>query len=453
MPELLPTATALSELRKTFPEAFRTSETLRRAGFQALFAGGCVRDALLGRSAKDIDLATDATPDQVEALFPRTHAFGKAFGVIQVQEGEALFEVATFRRDFEYEDGRRPGRIEPSNPQHDAERRDFTINGLFLDPHSGELIDFIGGREDLAAGCVRAIGDPALRFREDHLRMLRAVRFAATLGFEIHPDTRAAIRAHAADLPRIAAERIREEFVRLLTESPRPGDAVAQLHDCGLLQHILPEFLLLRGCGQPPEWHPEGDVWTHTLLMLNELRHPSPALALAVLLHDIGKPATRSVDADGRIRFTGHAQVGAAIAARWMTRLKFSRALRDQVCGYVDRHMNFINVPQMRPATLRRLAASPTLDEELELHRLDCRCSNGITESYDRIQEFRAALAETPELPEPWIRGQDLLALGLTPGPELGRWKQRAFDAQLESRFPSREALLDWIRDALHAQG
>lgn len=435
-----------SELRKTFPDAFRVSETMRDAGFEALFAGGCVRDWLLGRVAKDVDIATDASPDEVERLFPRTHAIGKAFGVIQVVGGEGVYEVATFRRDLDQTDGRHPGRIEPSTPEEDALRRDFTINGLFLDPASGEIIDHVGGLDDLRAGVVRAIGDPAERFREDHLRMLRAARFASVLGFAVDPVTAAAVRARAGDLRKVSAERVREEFTRLLTESPRAGDAVELLHDLGLLTHILPEFLALKGCEQPPEYHPEGDVWTHTVMMLNELSHPSPALALAVLLHDIGKPATRTVE-EGRIRFTGHAQVGADIAAEWMTRMKFSNALRDQVVGMVDRHMNFMNVPHMKKSTLRRLVGSPYFEEELELHRIDCLCSNGITASHTTLLKVRADHEAEAALPEPWVTGRDLIGMGLTEGPEIGEWKHRAYDEQLEGNHPNREALLSWLRD------
>ena len=435
----------LSELRKRFPEAFRVSETLHSAGFSALFAGGCVRDWLLGREAKDIDIASDAAPDEVEALFPRTHAIGKSFGVIQVMEGRELFEVATFRRDLEQSDGRHPGRIEPSSPTEDARRRDFTVNGLFLDPDSGEVIDFVGGREDLAAKRIRAIGDPRERFREDHLRMLRAARFAAVLGFDIEAETRTAIRERAPDLQRISVERIRTEFVRLLTEAPRPGDAVELLDDCGLLEQILPEFLDLRGCDQPPEFHPEGDVWVHTLMMLNELKNPSPALALAVLLHDIGKPATRSVE-NGRIRFTGHAQVGAKMAETWMRKMKFGKALREQVVGMVDRHMNFMNVGQMRKASLRRMVGRPHFDEELELHRIDCLCSNGITASHERLIQAKAEYEAEAALPEPWITGQDLLAMGIEKGPIIGKWKQRAYDEQLEGTHPDKASLLDWVK-------
>lgn len=438
----------IPELRKTFPDAFRVSETLAGAGHRAFFAGGCVRDWLLGLPAKDIDIATDASPDEVERLFPRTHAIGKAFGVIQVVEGEGVYEVASFRRDLDQTDGRHPGRIEPSTPEEDARRRDFTVNGLFLDPANGEILDFVGGLADVRAGVVRAIGDPAERFREDHLRMLRAARFASVLGFAIDPATADAVRARAEDLRKISVERVRGEFTRILTESPRAGDAVELLHGLGLLARILPEFPALRGCGQPPEFHPEGDVWTHTVMMLNELSDPSPALALAVLLHDIGKPATRTVE-NGRVRFTGHAQVGARIAAAWMKRMKYPNALRERVAGMVDRHMNFMNVPHMKKSTLRRLVGQPSFKEELELHRIDCLCSNGITATHTLLQQVRADYEAEEALPEPWVTGRDLLEVGITEGPEIGEWKRRAYDEQLEGNHASREALLAWVRSQL----
>ena len=434
----------LSVLRKSVPNAFRVTETLSRAGYTAYFAGGCVRDCLLGRPPKDIDIASNAPPEQVEALFPRTHPIGKAFGVVQVVEGDDVFEVAAFRRDLEQTDGRRPGRIEPSTPEEDAQRRDFTINGLFLDPRSGAIIDFVGGQPDLASHLIRAIGQPADRFREDRLRMLRAVRFAAVLDFTIHPHTLAAIQAQSAEIRQISVERIQVEFTRLLTESPRPGHALEQLHAAGLLRYILPEFLDLQGCEQPPEFHPEGDVWTHTVMMLNHLHAPSPALALAVLLHDIGKPQTRTVE-NGRIRFTGHAQVGAEIAERWLRKMKYSNALRQQVVGMVDRHMNFMNVSNMRTATLRRFVARENFEEELELHRIDCLCSNGITESHDLLKQIRAQHLAAAALPTPWIDGRDLLRLGLREGPEIGKWKRIAYDAQLENHFPDKSTLLKWL--------
>jgi poly(A) polymerase len=438
---LLPTPT---QLRQRSPAAMRVVEQLQAAGFETFFAGGWVRDLILERDSKDIDIATRARPDQVEALFPRTHAIGKAFGVIQVVEDDDVFEVATFRRDLAYQDGRRPKGYEPSSPEEDAGRRDFTINGLFLDPVKGELRDYVNGVADLRSGIIRAIGEPALRFQEDHLRMLRALRFASVLEFDIEQETRCAICELAPLLTKVSAERIRIEFVRLLTESPRAGDGVQMLHDCGLLVHILPELLACIDCSQPPKFHPEGDVWTHTLMMLNELSDPSPELALSVLLHDIGKPATRSEEG-GRIRFQGHAQTGAEMAEAWMRRMKFSKAQTRTVTGLVHRHMDMMNVPKMRKATLRKIVSREVFEEELELHRVDCLCSNGIQKSREILLEARRKFEADAALPDPWITGRDLLDLGFTPGPEIGKWKHLAYEQQLEGRFPDKIALLNWV--------
>ncbi|MDF3128344.1 CCA tRNA nucleotidyltransferase [Kiritimatiellaeota bacterium B1221] len=438
-----------SELRKKYPAAMKVADSLHAAGFLAYFAGGCVRDMLLARSAKDIDIASSARPDQVEDLFPHTHAIGKSFGVIQVVMDGEVFEVATFRQDLTYQDGRHPEGYEPSSPEADASRRDFTINGMFLHPQTGELIDHTGGSDDLKSGTLRAIGDPDLRFREDHLRLLRAIRFASVLEFKIEDQTWKAICRDANLLQKVSVERIRQEFVRLLTESPQAGEALTLLRDSGLLNHILPEMLDTIGCDQPPEYHPEGDVWNHTVMMLNELNQPSEELALSILLHDIGKPATRTVDPDGRIRFQGHAQVGAEMAEAWLLKMKFSKALRNTVTGLVYRHMDMISVPQMRKATLRKIVARDCFEDELELHRIDCLCSNGITASTERLLEARKEYEIEAALPAPWIRGKDLLALGLVPGPEIGRWKDLAYEHQLEGSFATPEDLKRWLRDEL----
>ncbi|MGA0333073.1 MAG: CCA tRNA nucleotidyltransferase [Kiritimatiellia bacterium] len=437
-----------SELRKRFPGAMQIADTLHRAGFTAYFAGGAVRDLLLKRPLKDIDIACDASPDQVEALFPHTHAIGKSFGVIQVVLDDEVFEVAAFRQDLEYQDGRHPEGYEPSDPESDALRRDFSINGMFLNPQTGELLDFVNGQADLQAGLLRAIGDPELRFREDHLRLLRAVRFAAILQFRIENQTWEALRRAAPLLDKVSPERIREEFVRLLTEAPRAGDALQLLRESGLLSVILPEMLDTVGCEQPPEYHPEGDVWNHTVMMLNEMTHPSRELALAILLHDIGKPATRTLD-DGVIRFRGHAQKGAEIAEAWLRRMKFSRALRETVTGLVNRHMDMISVPEMRRATLRKIVARDCFPDEVELHRIDCKCSNGITASTEILWAERREFEREAALPSPWIGGKDLLKMGLRPGPELGQWKDRAYEEQLEGRFENPEALRQWLRGQL----
>jgi len=437
-----------AELRRMLPEAMPVIERLRGEGFQALFAGGWVRDWCLGREARDVDIASNAGPEEVEALFPRTHALGKAFGVIQVVMGEHTFEVATFRRDLGTADGRHPQSIESASLEEDALRRDFTVNGLYMDPVSGELIDVVGGLADLQAGVIRAIGDPAERFREDHLRMLRAVRFAAVLEFEVDPDTLAAVKQHGDDILKVSSERIRNEFVRTLTESPRPGDALELLRHSGLLRHILPQALEMIGCAQPPEFHPEGDVWTHTVLMLNQLRDPSPELALAVLFHDIGKPATRT-ETGGRIRFRGHAQVGADMAETWLRAYRFSKREIRTITGWVSRHMDMMNVPNMKKSTLRRLVSRERFEEEMELHRIDCLCSNGLVESHSILQQARAEAAEEAALPDPLITGRDLLDMGLNPGPDIGRWKKRAYEEQLERAQPDKNELKDWLREQM----
>lgn len=437
-----------SELRKTQPEAMQVADTLHAAGFAAFFAGGCVRDLLLGRPFKDIDIASHARPEEVEALFPHTHAIGKAFGVIQVVQGGKVFEVATFRQDLAYQDGRRPEGYEPSSPAEDASRRDFTINGMFLNPQTGELIDWVDGLADLKSGTLRAIGPPDLRFREDHLRLLRAIRFASVLDFTIAPETWQAICRAAPLLTKISVERIRVELSRLLCESPRAGDGLTLLKDSGLLAVILPEMLACVGCEQPPEYHPEGDVWQHTVMMLNALDHPSETLAFSVLLHDIGKPATRTVE-DGHIRFQGHAQVGAEIAEIWLRKMKFSKAMRETITGMVYRHMDMISVPQMRQATLRKIVARDCFADELELHRIDCLCSNGLTASTEILNAARADFEAEAALPEPWITGKDLLDMGLPPGPELGRWKHAAYEQQLEGICEDPASLKAWLRERL----
>ena len=434
-----------SELRKTLPAAMQVADRLHAQGFTAYFAGGCVRDMCLGRTFNDIDIASDASPDQVEALFPHTHAIGKSFGVIQVVIGDSVFEVATFRQDLAYQDGRHPEGYEPSDPQADASRRDFTINGMFLDPQTGEIIDHVGGVEDLQKGILRAIGNPKIRFQEDHLRLLRAIRFASVLNFSIETSTWQAICDASPLLTTVSVERIREEFIRLLIESPQAGEGLELLRKSNLLKTILPEMLDSVGCEQPPQYHPEGDVWNHVVMMLNTMENPSPELALAILLHDIGKPATQTVEDNGMIRFRGHAQVGAEIAERWLRKMKTGKALRETVTGLVYRHMDMISVPEMRKATLRKIVARDCFYDEVELHRIDCLCSNGLTASTKILYEARKAFESEAALPKPWITGTDLLELGLSPGPELGKWKERAYDQQLEGLFENREHLRSWL--------
>lgn len=428
---------------------------LAAAGHRALWAGGCVRDRLMGREPKDIDIASGATPDEVSALFPRTKGVGKSFGVVLVQSGGHWFEVATFRRDLGYTDGRRPVAVEFAGERADALRRDFTINGLFLDPATDEVLDYVGGRADLRAKRVRAIGDPKERFAEDYLRMLRAVRFASTLGFRIDPATAEAIRELAPRIRKIAAERVRDELLRLLVESPKPGAGVGLLRDTGLLAECLPEVAAMEGVEQPPEFHPEGDVWTHTMAMLDLMERPTPELALAVLLHDAGKPATAKVGpaAGGgtRIRFDGHDASGAAIAERVLRRLKLPRRIIENVTACVAGHMRFLNVPSMRPSTLRRMMAAPTFATERELHRLDCLSAGREPVALGIIDKARDAWENEKSLPRAMIRGGDAMALGVTSGPEIGRWVRAAYDRQLETPGVTRAALLRWLAEEVGA--
>lgn len=427
---------------------------IRNAGFTAFFAGGAVRDRLLGRSAKDYDIATNARPEQIESLFPKTVAVGKAFGVVVVVEDGTETEVATFRTDGGYQDGRRPDSVEFCGAEEDAKRRDFTVNGMFYDPLENRIIDYVGGQADLQKNIVRAIGDPDRRFAEDHLRVLRAVRFARTLGFEIEPATLLAVQNHAPDLAVISAERIENELSRILTESLRPGDALQDLTSWGLMKYIIPEVLPLIGQEQPPEFHPEGDVFVHTCLMLNLMdgqttrpAHP-PAfkklLAYTVLLHDIGKPATAFMGED-RLRFHGHEHKSAEMAEQILRRLKLPSKEIKQIVHAIAGHMRFKDVQKMNRATLRKLMGAETFELELELHRVDCAGSHGLLDNYRFLLKKAEELRSEPILPQRWITGKDLLALGVQSGPDMGRLIQEAYDAQLNGRFESRDALLDWL--------
>ncbi|MFZ9931661.1 MAG: CCA tRNA nucleotidyltransferase [Chthoniobacterales bacterium] len=421
---------------------------LQQAGHTAYFAGGCVRDELLGLDPHDYDIATSAKPDEVQKLFPHTQAVGAHFGVILVMEHGRAFEVATFRSDHEYIDGRRPEMVTFSTPEEDAARRDFTINGMFHDPVAGRFIDFVGGREDLKSKLLRAIGDPAARFREDKLRLLRAVRFAARFGYEIDPATWDALRAHAADIHAVSAERIREELVKILAHPSRVR-GFDLLDQSGLLKEILPEIEALKGCEQPAQFHPEGDVFVHTRAMLELLPPGAPAgLALAVLFHDIGKPPTFRYHADeDRIRFSGHDRVGAEMTGRVMERLRFSRAETDRTVEAVRQHMVFKDVQNMRTAKLKRFMAREGFDEELELHRVDCQSSHGALDNYDFLKTKAEEFANEPLIPPPLLTGHDLMALGWKPGPEFGRILEAVQTAQLEGTLATREQALAWVKE------
>jgi poly(A) polymerase len=423
-------------------------QRLRDAGHVAFYAGGCVRDMLRGVSPHDYDIATSARPEQVQELFRRTFDVGAHFGVIVVHEDGRDFEVATFRNDGAYLDGRRPESVVFSSPEEDAMRRDFTVNGMFFDPLKGEVIDYVGGEDDLIQRRLRAIGDAAARFREDRLRVLRAVRFATVLGYEIDPATWDAICASASQIHEVSAERIREELVKTLAH-PNRLRGFDLLDQSGLLQQIIPEFEALKGCTQPEQFHPEGDVFVHTRAMVGLLPpvEASVPLVFSVLLHDIAKPPTRTIDPDGRIRFNGHDKLGAQMTAVIMERLRFSRAEIDATVEAVDQHMVFKDVQNMRVAKLKRFMARPNFEDEMELHRVDCTSSHGYLDNYEYIRARQEEFANEPLIPEPLITGDDLIALGLKPGPRFKEILEAVQSRQLEGTLTTSEAAVDWIKE------
>ena len=431
------------------PGAAAVIERLRGAGHRAYLAGGGVRDLLLHRRPKDWDVATDADPGRVLELFEYAIPVGAQFGIVLVRLEEGEYHVARFRREGPYADGRHPERVEFTGPEEDARRRDFTINGLFHDPGGEGVIDFVGGVKDLEAGVVRAIGDPAERFAEDGLRTLRAVRLAASLGFEIETGTRQAIRECAHMVDALSAERVREELTRILVEGAA-ARGFGLLRELALLERVLPEVAALEGVRQPPEHHPEGDVWRHVLLMLEQvdsLDDPRPTLAWGVLLHDVGKPPTFT-ESD-RIRFHGHDQLGAEMVEEIARRLRFSNRDAERVRMLTAQHMRFPNARHMRPGKLKRFLRQDGFDELLELHRIDCLASHGMLDLHEFCQEaLRAAGDEEgdPLRPPPLLSGRDLVSLGLRPGPAFGEILRWVEEEQLEGRLLDRDSALEAVR-------
>ncbi|MDX2081819.1 MAG: CCA tRNA nucleotidyltransferase [Terrimicrobiaceae bacterium] len=420
---------------------------LRSAGHEALFAGGCVRDRLLGQPAHDIDIATSARPEDVQALFRRTVAVGAQFGVVVVVEDGHEFQVATFRADGCYIDGRRPESVTFTTAEGDARRRDFTINGLFFDPLTGAVLDYVDGQADLRAGVVRCIGDPGERFDEDKLRLLRAVRFTAALGFRMDPRTWDALRARASSIVSVSAERIRDELVKIFL-SPARVAGFDLLDKSGLLDVLLPEVSAMRGCEQPPDWHPEGDVFVHTRLMLSMLPGTvSLPLVFSVLFHDIGKPPTFQRDETGRIRFNGHESVSATMTLAIMERLRFSNAEIEATVVAVRNHMAFKDVQNMRVATLKRFLARPTIEDELELHRVDCASSHGMLDNYAFLRAKQEEFSRAPLIPAPLVTGHDLIAMGRKPGPGFKAILDKVQIHQLEGRLNSRDEALRWVAE------
>jgi poly(A) polymerase len=420
------------------------AERLRGAGRQVYYVGGSVRDELLGVEVHDRDLTTDATPSELKSLFPGALEVGAHFGVMLIRSDGVEVQVATFRTESSYRNGRHPEEVQfETDVVADLRRRDFTINALLQDPLTSEIVDPLGGMADLRAGILRAIGDPAERFQEDHLRMLRAVRFAARLGFEIEHGTMAAIQALAPQIHRISAERVRDELVRILTEGgARRGFEL--LDESGLLIEILPEVAAMKGVQQPPQFHPEGDVWIHTLGLLERLGKAPIELALGCLLHDVGKPPTQTFE--DRIRFNGHDRVGAQMARGILARLRFPSDVIEAVEALVDQHMKFKDAGRMGLSAFKRFVRQPGFDQLLELHRLDILASGAGLQSYDAVKARYAALPEDQLRPPALITGRDLIELGFQPGPAMGTILRAVEEQQLEGQLVSKEEAIAYVR-------
>jgi poly(A) polymerase len=442
-PAKAPRTTALEIVRR-----------LQRAGFPAFWVGGCVRDMLLGRAPEDYDIATAAQPRQIERLFRRTIPIGRKFGVMVVMEGGRQFQVATFRAESDYKDGRHPERVAFGDAEADARRRDFTINGLFYDPARKRLHDWVGGEADLRAGIICTIGSPGERFTEDHLRLLRAVRFAAQLDFRIERRTLAALRANAATIQSISAERVREELVKLF-RPPHASRGLELLRKSGLLEQVLPEIAATVTCEQSPDFHPEGTVFNHLRLMLRHLPAGcEPSLPWAVLLHDVAKPVTASTDPEtGSRHFYGHEKIGAEMAAKILERLRFPRRQSDEIIKAVRYHMQFKDALEMRKSTLRRLLLRPSFPLELALHRLDCLGSHGRLDVYEFLAAAAQELERQPQIRPPLLKGDDLIALGMKPGPALGTLLAEIREKQLQDELQTKGEARKWARTRLQQTG
>jgi poly(A) polymerase len=423
-------------------------KTLRGSGFEAVFAGGCVRDMLLGRHPKDFDIATNALPDDIRKIFPRTVPVGEAFNVILVLDAAETnpnkVEVATFRSDIGIADGRHPSKVVIATAEEDVKRRDFTINGMLYDPIEDKILDWVGGQKDLKDGVVRAIGEPTLRIQEDHLRMLRAFRFAARYSFKLDKELLGAIQKLAPLIQKISAERIFDEITKMIT-SANADLAMQMMSDSGILQYILPEALAMQGCQQPAEFHPEGDVWIHTLLLLKQCDGASPELAWGCLLHDIGKPPTFSHEPPDRIRFNNHQNIGAEMAEKILKRLKASTHLTDIVCELTRDHLKFKDAPQMRPATLKRFLRNPHFDLHLKMHFIDCMASHQNMTLYEFCIEELKKLPPEVLRPAALLSGHDLISMGFKPGPQFKMILEALETEQLEGRILDKAGALKFV--------
>ena len=437
--------------RRMFSAAAGIVAELRNAGFEAYIVGGAVRDLCLGKLPKDYDITTNAVPAEIMKLFPRSIPLGASFGVVTVVADSMNFEVATFREERDYEDGRRPETLRFSKtPQEDVARRDFTINAMLLDPEKEILIDCTGGYDDLRRGVLRTIGDPVVRFSEDYLRMLRAIRFAVRLQLELDKTAMSAIRELAHKLRFLSSERVRDEFTRILC-GPMPDRAFRLAAELGILKVLLPEIDAMRGVEQPPEFHPEGDVFEHTMLMLSHIAYPSPELGWSVLLHDVGKPSCRGVREDGRVHFFSHEEKGAEMAETILRRLKMPYRMMENITAAVRNHIRFAQVDKMRTAKWRRLIAGQNFPLELELHRIDCISCHGKLDNYllllDRMHQLESS--HTDAVPKPFLTGADILALGVLPGPKVGFLLKYAADLQLDGIVSTKEEALKAVADRI----
>lgn len=419
-------------------------KSLTQAGFTAYFAGGCVRDLIMKVDPKDYDIATTANPEDIEGLFPKCVPVGKQFGVIIVVAKGYHFEVATFRREGAYRDGRHPDEVSFTTPQEDAMRRDFTVNGIFYDPLKQRTIDYVGGENDIRRKVIRTIGDPKARFEEDRLRLLRAIRFAANLDFRIEQTTWDAIRELRKTIHSVSQERVRDELVKMFTR-PNAGRGLELLSESGLLAEILPEIETMKGVGQPPEFHPEGDVFIHTKMLMDQLENPSVVLAFGALLHDVGKPATFSEEG-GRIHFYNHPAVGVEISRKLLMRLKFSNREIDDIISCVENHMKFANVKEMRIGKLKQFIARENFSVELEMHRIDCLASHGKLELYRFLEHQVKAFKREALKPKRLINGNDLIGLGIKPGPVMREILEEVYSLQLEDKIKTRDKALEWVK-------
>lgn len=428
--------------------AFGIVQKIKERGFTAYFAGGCVRDYLMARVPQDFDIATTAQPDEIERLFAKTVPVGRQFGVMLVVEDDVPFEVATFRREGGYQDGRHPTQVSFTVPEEDAKRRDFTVNGLFYDPFENKVIDFVDGAADIPRRLIRAIGDPVERFEEDKLRLLRAVRFASTLGFEIDQATWEAVCQRAGAIRQVSPERIRDELIKIFTRSGA-ARGLTLLQASGLMKEILPEVEAMRGVAQPENFHPEGDVFEHTRLLLENLHPPvSVILAFSALFHDVGKPKTSAIR-KGRLTFYEHSEEGAILARDIMKRLRFSNEEIDGVCECIANHMKFMDVKKMRAGKLKQFVSRSHFDEEMELHRVDCVASHGMLDNYQFLQEKLKEFSHEELKPKPLVTGHDLIACGMSPGPAMKPVLDELYELQLEGAHKTREEALAWLRQKL----